>query len=279
MSGANQPAKKKVDQVLSLMLIRAYMIDTYLNLVQIPEVNLIDWDVELQGKPELAALNLREFWNIPNGRIVNLSKILEDNGIFVIEIDFGNDKIDGYSMWSPVYGVPLVFVNTNYSEDRKRATISHELGHLVLHKNRFTISQYRDVEKEAYAFASEFMVPLKEFKSQIGYDRITFNKLGSLKQYWKMSMHFFVYKSESYNIITKNQARYLYQQLAPYRKKEPIEFSILEKPSLLGEVMGLVEKEFNYSINDSAKMVGLKTEEFSNIRRVAMKHYNKLRIA
>ena len=30
-------------------------------------------------------------------------------------------------------GLPIIFVNNNHSNDKKRFTIAHELGHLVMH--------------------------------------------------------------------------------------------------------------------------------------------------
>lgn len=272
-------SKKDMDQAVGQMNIIIFMVDKYLEMIDVPDLNIIDWDVELQGSPLVAAQNLRTLWGVQRGRIQNLSKLIEDNGIFVVECDFKTDKIDGFSIQSESNGRPLIFVNSNYTEDRKRLTVAHELGHIILHLGRYDISQYRDVEEEAFDFASEFLVPLKEFKSQLGCEKLTIAKLGHLKQYWRTSMKSFVFKSQKYNLITNNQARYLYQKLAPYRKKEPIELQQQERPSLFGEMIYTVETELMYSKSELSEMVGLNEPEFSRLRIKAMKNLPKLRVA
>jgi len=271
--------KRIIDKVQGYMNIYISMIDTYMEMINIPELNMIDWDIELLGSPETAATNLRKLWNLPKGRIDKLSKTVEDNGIIVVEFDFETDKINGFSTQTRKYNRPIIFINSEYPDDRKRLTIAHELGHIAMHINCYVISEHRDVEDEAFRFASEFLVPLRDVKAQLGTERITLRKLGSLKRYWLTSMHFFVYKFQHNRIITKNQARYLYQQLSPYRKREPVQIPKTEKPSLFGEMIQAVEREFKYKINDLAKMVGLKTDEFSLIRSVLVKNSSMLRIA
>lgn len=273
-------SQKRTDQAVGFMNIYLSMIDSYLDIIEIPDLNIINWDIELLGSPESAALNLREFWKLPKGRIDKLSPLVENNGIIIIEFDFQSDTINGFSILTRKHGRPVIFVNSEFSEDRKRLTIAHELGHIILHINDYTIiSEHRDIEKEAFQFASEFLVPFREFKSQLGSAQLNLIKLGSLKQYWRTSMKFFVYKAEHGKVITKNQARYLYQQLAPYRKKEPVEISKLEKPTLFGEMMYAIENDLKYTVNQLSKMIGLKLPEFSIIRSLAMKNHSKLRIA
>jgi len=272
-------SQKKTDQAVGYMNIYLSIIDSYLDLIEIPDLNIISWDIEMQGSPESAALNLREHWKLPKGRIDRISPLIENNGIIIIEFDFQSDTINGFSILTRKHGRPVIFVNSEFTEDRKRLTIAHELGHIILHINDYTISDYRDIEKEAFNFASEFLVPLREFKAQLGSNQLNLAKLGSLKQYWKTSMKFFVYKAQHNSIISSNQARYLYQQLAPYRKKEPVEIPVLEKPNLLGEMMYLIENELKYTVNELAKMIGMKTLEFSSLRNLAMKNNTKLRIA
>lgn len=271
--------KKVVDRVIGYMNIYISMVDTYMDMIDIPELNIINWDVDMLGSPETAATRMRDLWKVPKGRINRLSQLIEDNGIIIIEFDFETDKINGFSIASRKHCRPIIFINSEYPDDRKRLTIAHELAHIVMHLNSYTIGEYRDVEEEAFRFASEFLVPLKEVKSQLGIERVTLRKLASLKQYWLTSMHFFVYKFQFNKIITKNQARYLYQQLAPYRKKEPVQTPRIEKPSLFGEMIQTVERELNYQLKELAKMIGLRTDEFSLIRRVAMKNSSELRIA
>ncbi len=57
-------------------------------------------------------------------------------------------------------GYYVIIINKNFSNDHKRFTLAHELGHLIMHtSNEFLISEYRDKEDEANRFASEFLMP------------------------------------------------------------------------------------------------------------------------
>lgn len=63
-----------------------------------------------------------------------------------------------------------------------------------------------------------------------------------------------VVKARKNNIITENQAKYLYSQLSAlgYRKSEPVELAIeKEHPTLIKNVMDLYRKELGYSLSNS----------------------------
>lgn len=49
----------------------------------------------------------------------------------------------------------MVLLNADLTNDRKRWTLAHELGHLVLHSNYID----PELESQADAFAAEFLMP------------------------------------------------------------------------------------------------------------------------
>lgn len=55
----------------------------------------------------------------------------------------------------------------NIPADRLRATLAHELGHLVLHMNDNSISKERNIEDEAWLFAGEFLLPVEGLRKQL----------------------------------------------------------------------------------------------------------------
>lgn len=64
-----------------------------------------------------------------------------------------------------------VYYNLNDNIRRQLFTIAHELGHIVLHKDKGNIVDYRinentfnPIEKEADIFASEILMPEEEFR-------------------------------------------------------------------------------------------------------------------
>lgn len=235
-------------------------LDKLLNSVELPLQNLIQWNVEDHGSPELAAKYLREYWKVPRGRIENLTKILEDNGIIVVLIDFPSDKLAGLSMFSKD-NHPIIFINKNMPGDRQILTVAHELGHLVLHFNN-KISEGRDVEGEAYDFAGEFLMPEKEVSSQLL--KLDIATLLGLKKYWKMSVRAIIIRAKKLGFITENQYKYLLIKMNKEwgAKNEPVQIP-LDPPTLVKEILDLHLSDLSYSKIELAKLLCITEDELS----------------
>lgn len=110
------------------------------------------FDPEFTAAEDAARL-VRAQWRMPMGPVVNLTRWMEAAGCLVFEEDFATQRIDGLSQWVDDY--PVMLINANAAPDRKRLTLAHELGHLVLHSTNPT----ENMETEATAFAAEFLMP------------------------------------------------------------------------------------------------------------------------
>ena len=248
----------------AIMNIHRMIIDRLIQNVELPEANLINWDAEYDGDEQLAAQKLRAFWGVGKGKISNVFKLLEDNGILIIPCDFGTEKMDGYSLCSRKTGRPIIFYNKNYSIDRIRMTVIHELGHLVLHFGKI-IGGLRDVEKEAFNFASEFLVPRNELIPTLG-QRVTLQLLTSHKMYWRISMAGLIMAISKSGSITPNQERYLWQQMAPYRKREPIELPLNnEIPSLYDQVVDAHLNALGYSVEELSVFLRMSAKDLNDL--------------
>lgn len=111
--------------------------------------------------PEEAASLLRAQWRMPLGPIRDLTAWIESAGVFVFEEDFGTHRIDGVSQW--VNGVGVILVNSTMPTSRRRLTLAHELGHLVLHRDFLD----GDVEDEANEFAGALLMPRDSFLATV----------------------------------------------------------------------------------------------------------------
>jgi Zn-dependent peptidase ImmA (M78 family) len=266
---------KSLNQIVGYMNLYSQFIDFFLESINIPDVNIIDWDIDAMGSPEDAAKNLREFWKMPTGRIENLSKYLENNGIIIISYPFNSDKMDAFTIHTKKTNRPIIFINKSFPDDRKRLNLAHELGHIILHYHRYDLSQERDIEKEAYLFASEFLVPNFDYRTQIGKDKLTLSKLISFKSYWKISMMALIKIAEQRNYISSNEARYLYQLMAPYRKNEPIEISGIESPILFSNIITAYNNDLKYTDKEISEFFGIYEQEWDNIKTLA---FNNVRL-
>src|SRR5690606_17280228 len=96
----------------------------------------------------------------PNEPVRNICNLLESNGIIIVEID-AFEKFDGVSFVTDG-GNPVIVINKRFSNDRKRFTIAHELGHLLMHSidnPAIPLHRHKLKEGEANEYASEFLMP------------------------------------------------------------------------------------------------------------------------
>lgn len=229
---------------------------------------------EQYDSPEKIAQYLRSYWKLSKGPIDNLSKIIEENGIITIQMDFETDKIEGRTIVSET-GHPIIFINKNSSGDRQRLTLAHELGHVILHINTMPTFA-RDEEVEAFRFASEFLMPISECQYDLT-GKLNLEKLADLKRIWKVSMQSIITRIQKTDIANKNHCRYLWSQIVykGWKKKEPIEIP-KENPTLLNRMINMFMNELNYSKEDISNMFCINLPELEE-RYFTQK--NKLRVA
>lgn len=168
---------KRVEARLNMMRMHsAYLLE---RVPLQPRHQVIQVDPD-EHTPAQAADILRASWRMPIGPVRNLLRWVEASGVIVVEEDFGTHRIDGMSQWAGEHAV--IILNNALPTDRKRLTVAHELGHLVLH-NRYIDS---DVEEQANEFAAEFLMPAHVISPQLS--NLTLGKLTDLKAEWGVSM-------------------------------------------------------------------------------------------
>ncbi|MNT04952.1 hypothetical protein D3C72_1395530 [compost metagenome] len=201
--------------------------------------------------------------------VKNIMSLLESNGIIIYEID-AIDKFDGVSFVTDK-GFPVIVVNKNFSNDRKRFTLAHELGHLLLHnESYYPVSNYRDKENEANVFASEFLMPELQIKNSLR--SLKMSDLGSLKNYWLTSMSSIIRRAKDLGCIDKNRHTFFMIEMSRYgyNRKEPIDVFI-DKPTCFKNSYNLFKDELSYSTNDFINFTALPVdiiEEFLSFDRL-----------
>ena len=109
----------------------------------------------------------RQFGLSADQPVQDICGLLEQHGVKVLLLDTRRDSFFGLSV-GPEDGGPAVVVNTwdRISVERWIFTAAHELGHLLLHPAEYDSSATDlpvDAEREADAFASEFLMPKEAF--------------------------------------------------------------------------------------------------------------------
>lgn len=251
---------KKMKQYIARMTMAEWHFTTMLDEIELPETKMPDWDIDKDGGPALCARHLREFWRIPKGRIINLTKWIEDHGIVIISLDLG--ELDGFSTY--INGIiPVIFVNKNLPPDRYRLTVAHELGHLIMHFGH-KIGPERELESEAYAFAIELLVPENNIRPYFA--KVTIEKLADLKSYWYVSMQALLKYSNTLGMVTGNQYRYLWMQMGSlgYRRNEPVSVPA-ESPGLIGEMVEAYLSDLGYTKEELASVLHLGVPELETL--------------
>ena len=103
----------------------------------------------------------------PSEPIRDICGLLEDNGVKLLLLDKPRDSFFGLSVGCGGGG-PAVVVNAwdRISVERWIFTAAHELGHLLLHPSDYArdlAKPSHEAEREADAFASEFLMPERAF--------------------------------------------------------------------------------------------------------------------
>lgn len=154
--------------------------------VEFPPFTLKTIDLSEGFTPVFAAHFIRRSMGILQGPVVQICSKLESYGIIIVQLYDCDEGFDGVSFLTDL-GYPVIVINGNYSNDHKRLTIAHELGHIVMHiSSDIAVPDCRDKEKEAFSFAAEFLMPTEEIKNSLTDLRLSY--LLPLKQYWLTSM-------------------------------------------------------------------------------------------
>jgi len=182
--------------------------------------------------PEAAASLVRDQWHMPIGPVQNLARWMEAAGIVIIEMPLGTRRIDGLSQ--RIGSVSIVILNSEAPTDRKRLTMAHELGHLVMHGEYASV----EAESEANRFAAELLVPSAAIKPYLR--SITLARLFDLKQEWMVSAQALLERAFTLKYVTREERTKLYKELARrgWRINEPFSADLPEdEPSFLGHII------------------------------------------
>lgn len=203
-----QPADTHVNSMLDTYTTHA--LDNYLEVEEMLGVHNTRWN-RPKGAPyhisdmsdvERAADNLRNYWNIGEGPINNVIRLLEEQNIKVISTDMTD--IDGALVTIRQSGMEddlAIVVDNSVWGERQRFTICHELGHMIL-----SCANHDDIEKAAHRFAGAFLMPESTLRKSIddAVGAIDIQRLQTIKRMFGASMQAITYRCYDLGIISKS---------------------------------------------------------------------------
>ena len=233
-----------------------------LNGVDLGDIEIPRYDIyEYEGNVQNIARAVRAQWKLPHGPIANVVKTIEAARGIVVPFNFESRLVDATSIWPPRMP-PIFYMGMAFPTDRVRFSLSHELGHIVMHQD--SPNPYQ--EEQADLFAAEFLMPENDIRPFL--QNIDLARLANLKPYWKVSMAALLKRAKDLGAVTERHAKTLWIEMgkAGYRAREPIEIELaMEQPKLLEEIIGVYCNQMDYSVEELAALFALHPHEVCHI--------------
>lgn len=241
-----------------------YIFDRLGESLEFPNFTFGYHDVDFGFTPESIAKYIRAFFKSNTDGLIDICNFLESNGVFIYECDYKNSEFDGVSFITEC-GYNIIVINSNLPNDRKRFTLAHELGHIIMHLSPdFIIPEYRDKEDEANRFASELLMP--EFIIRFSLTGLKISSLAPLKKYWGTSMQSIIYRAKQLHCINETKYKNFLIELSRkgYRTNEPVLVEI-DRPTVFKKAYQIHKTELGYSDAELAKSFFLPNDVISDI--------------
>jgi Zn-dependent peptidase ImmA (M78 family)/DNA-binding XRE family transcriptional regulator len=185
---------------------------------------------------EAASLARSALGYSPDGPIVGLMSRLEKAGVLIYAVPVAVDTPEAFSAWAaPNDRRPVIVLTRAMPGDRQRFTLGHELGHLVMHQS---FLGGRDLEDEANAFSTEFLIPENDAREELSLEPLTLTRLAKIKSRWGVSMEALLYRAEALEVISTRQHSYLRSKMRShgFLGSEPVPITP-EKPRYLRQIL------------------------------------------
>jgi Zn-dependent peptidase ImmA (M78 family)/DNA-binding XRE family transcriptional regulator len=217
--------------------------------IEFPKLNLPDFkeDMEIED----IAMELRNYWGLGEEPIKDIVYLLEKNGIIITSMNTNTDTIDAYSQQQNINGEKYFIVvlgNDKYSAVRRQFSLAHELGHIIMHDgfvdiDDLTREEIRNMENEAHAFASAFLLPKDGFSKDVSMYPTDLNYYKQLKKKWRTSISAMLVRANHLGILTNSSYQAAMKKMSKlgWRKREPLDDTlIMSKPTVLNRAIDIL---------------------------------------
>ena len=222
---------------------------------------------------EVAAQDVRRAMGVRGGPLPNLVLLMEHRGVMIGRDYLAERELDGLSDW--IGDRPYVLLNTTKSPARSRLDLSHELGHLTMHRSvdEATLADPRSfdlLERQAYRFARALLLPASEFAYQVVSGSL--DELVAMKSRWQVSVGAMIYRIGDLGLLSKEAVTALWRKhrRAGWHVAEPLEDAVrLERPTLLKSSAELVRDEAGIPATDIIDQSMIPTSDFLRLSGLA----------
>ena len=167
---------------------------------------------------EVASDHLRDVWHLGDSALPYLCSQLEYRGIRIVEVSIDDDSFDGMSGIITHLNQPFIAVSEQATPERRRFTLLHELGHILL----VIGDEADDKEKVCNYFAGAMLFPRKAAVYELGNHRTTLSmqELISIKERYGISIAAIVHRAYDLGIIDRRYYDHLYDDCINHNRME-----------------------------------------------------------
>lgn len=224
-----------------------------------PPLVFPDQDDALEGSdPEVAASIVRRVWGVGTGPLPSVGELIEAAGGIVAHVDFGTADID--AAYSRIRSGQRWFWSNPREVDpaRLRFSLAHELGHAMLHWERFSGPVAADAEKEAHWFASALLMPRDEIRRALLNVRSTLTEFIHVARFWQVSVQALMMRARQVEAITADEHTKLWRHLNArgWGKAALVEVRP-DGPGLVDQILTVHRTDHHYTDTEIAAICGL----------------------
>ncbi|UOT06776.1 XRE family transcriptional regulator [Rhodococcus opacus] len=265
------------DQALAFAEMSLAVVDILEQYVEFPAITIPDLgnytdasDMQISK----AARATRSHLGIPSGPVSHVVRNLEASGVVVLRLPPHIDRsVDAFSVHTA--SRPLVLLSPAKDDKaRSRFDASHELGHLVMHREFESGSKM--VESQAHTFASYFLMPEGEIEADLP-RRVNWELLHEAKKKWGVSLRALVYRAHRIGLWSEASYRRANQELSRQGLPEPGPLGPPESPGLLGHAGQLIE-DSGTSLEYIARIGGFTFDQIAMVISAGRENKRKLQI-
>lgn len=213
-----------------------------------PISNLVIHDL---NDVETASEKLRNEWKLGDTALPYICSQLEYRGIRIVEIQHDDDSFDGMSGILTLLQQPFIAINQHATPERRRFTLVHELGHILLALG----DEIENKEKACNYFAGAMLLSRAAIRFELGDIRtsVSIQELKSIKERYGVSIAAIVHRAYDLGIIDRHYYNHLYDDWINKNRMETGwgEYIIPDGPQRYKQMQaraiseGIIERERN----------------------------------
>jgi transcriptional regulator with XRE-family HTH domain/Zn-dependent peptidase ImmA (M78 family) len=174
---------------------------------------------------EALAGKLRKEWELGNDPIPSVTDLLEDKGLKIITVDIPK-RLSGLTGDVQRPGgkpnVPIIVVSTQFTIERRRFTLAHELAHRIIGEAQGDLK----LEKAMDRFAAAFLIPKKHLLNEVAGARDAlppYNEIVRLKHLYGVAAAAILLRLKDIGVLSDATVSYAFQTYARvWRTAEPM---------------------------------------------------------